>query len=133
VGGRTETLRRLGPFEERIFLYGEDLELGLRAADQGVATWWWPAARIVHHQAHSSRKAFGGEPFELLAAQRRAVIARRRGARAACLDDALQLLTFAGRAALKALTGRSPARERVQLAALRRVRRRPPAYSPRPG
>ena len=132
VGGRTETLRRLGPFEERIFLYGEDLELGLRAADEGVATWWWPAARIVHHQAHSSRKAFGGEPFELLAAQRRAVIARRRGARAARLDDALQLLTFADRAALKALTGRSPARERRQLAALRRVRRRPPAYGPRP-
>ena len=132
VGGRTETLRRLGPFDPRIFLYGEDLELGLRAGDEGVATWWWPAARIVHRQAHSSRKAFGGEPFELLAAQRRAVIAERRGAGAARLDDLVQLLTFADRAALKALTRRSPARERRQLAALRGVRRRPPEYGPRP-
>ena len=40
---RTETLRRLGPFDERIFLYGEDLELGLRAASAGVETWFWPA------------------------------------------------------------------------------------------
>jgi N-acetylglucosaminyl-diphospho-decaprenol L-rhamnosyltransferase len=132
VGGRTETLRRLGPFDPRIFLYGEDLELGLRAGDEGVETWWWPAARIVHRQAHSSRKAFGGEPFELLAAQRRAVVAARRGRVAATVDDVLQALTFADRALLKALARRSGARERRQLEALRRVRRRPPAYGPRP-
>ena len=80
VAGRTETLRRLGPFDESIFLYGEDLELGLRASDEGVETWFWPAARIVHHGAHSTAPAFGGEAFELLARQRREVVARRRGA-----------------------------------------------------
>ena len=36
VGGRSETLRRLGPFDPRIFLYGEDMELGLRAGDAGI-------------------------------------------------------------------------------------------------
>ena len=33
---RTDTLRRLGPFDDRIFMYGEDLDLGLRAAQAGV-------------------------------------------------------------------------------------------------
>jgi GT2 family glycosyltransferase/glycosyltransferase involved in cell wall biosynthesis len=123
IAARTETLRRLGPFDERIFLYGEDLELGLRAHDAGIRTWWWPHARVIHHQAHASRKAFGGEPFDRLAAQRRAVIGERRGARAARLDDVLQLVTFADRVALKALAGRPTQRERRQIAALRRARR----------
>ena len=86
-GRRDRDARALGPFDEGIFLYGEDLELGLRARDRGrdvvVA-----AARVVHHGAHAARRAFGGEPFELLARQRRAVVAERRGARAARADDA---------------------------------------------
>ena len=127
LGARTATLRRLGPFDERIFLYAEDLELGLRAGDAGVETWWWPDARVLHHKAQSSRKAFGGEPFALLAAQRRAVIAERRGPRAASLDDLLQLMTFADRVVLKRLAGRSAERERRQGAALGAVRGRRPA------
>jgi N-acetylglucosaminyl-diphospho-decaprenol L-rhamnosyltransferase len=119
---RTETLRRLGPFDERIFLYGEDLDLGLRAAQAGIETWFWPAARVIHHRAHSSRAAFGGEPFELLARARREVVARRLGPRAARIDDVTQAATFASRIAAKRLLGRSAARERRQLAALRRVR-----------
>ena len=35
IAARTDTLRRLGPFDEAIFLYGEDMELGLRAAAAG--------------------------------------------------------------------------------------------------
>ena len=54
---RTETLRRLGPFDERIFLYAEDLDLGLRAADVGVETWFWPSARVLHARAHASVRA----------------------------------------------------------------------------
>jgi N-acetylglucosaminyl-diphospho-decaprenol L-rhamnosyltransferase len=122
LAARTETLRRLGPFDERIFLYGEDLDLGLRAADEGVETWFWPAARVLHRRAHSTEREFGGEAFELLARRRREVVARRRGKRRARRDDLLQLLTFADRLALKTLLGRSAARERRQLAALRATR-----------
>ena len=121
LGARTETLGRLGPFEERIFLYAEDLELGLRARDHGIATWWWPYARVVHREAHATERTFAGEPFELLARQRHAVVAERRGERAARWDDRLQAATFANRIALKALLGRSNGRERRQLAALRRA------------
>jgi GT2 family glycosyltransferase len=120
---RTETLRRLGPFDPEIFLYAEDLDLGLRAREAGIETWFWPAARVVHHQSHATTKAFGGEPFERLARQRHNVVARRLGERAAARDDALQALTFANRVALKRLLGRPADREREQLAAVRRARR----------
>jgi GT2 family glycosyltransferase len=122
IVARTDTLRRLGPFDEQIFLYGEDLDLGLRAAAAGVETWFWPNARIVHHRGHSAQAAFGGEPFELLARARREVIARRLGPARTRLDDAAQAVTFASRGALKRLAGRSDARERRQLAALATVR-----------
>jgi N-acetylglucosaminyl-diphospho-decaprenol L-rhamnosyltransferase len=121
---RTETLRRLGPFDQRVFMYAEDLDLGLRAADEGVETWFWPAARVRHGGAHASRAAFGGEPVDLLARRRREVVRERRGPGRARRDDLLQLLTFADRLALKRLTGRNADRERRQLSALLRALRR---------
>jgi N-acetylglucosaminyl-diphospho-decaprenol L-rhamnosyltransferase len=120
---RTDTLRRLGPFDEGIFMYGEDLDLGLRASAAGVTTWFWPQARVIHRRAHSSAGAFGGEPFERLARGRSEVVERRLGRHRAALDDASQALTFASRIAAKRLLGRSAGRERRQLGALLRVRR----------
>jgi N-acetylglucosaminyl-diphospho-decaprenol L-rhamnosyltransferase len=121
---RTDTLRAIGPFDERIFLYGEDLDLGLAAAERGVETWFWPTARVLHHRAHATGAAFGGEPFELFARTRHEVLARRLGPGAARADDAVQAVTFISRIALKGVLGRSTARERRQLAALARARRR---------
>ncbi len=121
----TPTLRRLGPFDERIFLFGEDMDLGLRAADAGVDTFFRPDARVVHEDAHSTEPTFGGEPFELLARQRRAVIGERRGDEAAERDDQISTLTLFSRIALKTLLRRPATRERRQLAALRRVRDEP--------
>jgi N-acetylglucosaminyl-diphospho-decaprenol L-rhamnosyltransferase len=126
VGARTETLQRLGPFDPRVFLYAEDLDLGLRATDAGIETWFWPGARVLHHGGHSTRRAFDGEPFELLARRRREVVRKWRGSRRQEVDDALQLTTFANRMAIKGLLGRSIRRERRQLQALRRVRRDAP-------
>lgn len=123
IAARTETLRRLGPFDESIFLYGEDMELGLRAAAAGVPTWFWPTARVCHRRAHSSQVAFGGEPFARLAAARHDVVRRRLGRRRAALDDALQALTFASRIAVKTALRRPAQRERAQLRALRSARR----------
>jgi N-acetylglucosaminyl-diphospho-decaprenol L-rhamnosyltransferase len=125
VAARTDTLRRLGPFDERAFMYGEDLDLGLRAGDAGIETWFRPEARVIHHHAHSTREHFGGEPYELLARRRRAVVAERRGRTRMILDDLLQAATFADRIAVKALTRRDTTREREQLRALRRARRSP--------
>jgi N-acetylglucosaminyl-diphospho-decaprenol L-rhamnosyltransferase len=117
LAARTETLRRLGPFDERIFLFGEDLELGLRAAGQGVETWFWPEARVLHRRSRSVDRAFEGEPVELLARNRHAVLAERVGEGRTRLDDLLQAATFANRVALKALLGRPAGRELRQLRA----------------
>jgi N-acetylglucosaminyl-diphospho-decaprenol L-rhamnosyltransferase len=120
---RTDTLRRLGPFDDRAFLYAEDLDLGLRATDAGVETWFWPSGRVLHRRGHASTRAFGGEPFGLLASRRREVVRRWRGERRQLVDDAAQGVTFVTRIALKSLLGAPAKREREQLAALRRVRR----------
>jgi N-acetylglucosaminyl-diphospho-decaprenol L-rhamnosyltransferase len=113
----TDTLKRLGPFDERIFLYGEDLELGLRAQ-----TVFWPAARVIHARAQSSSREFGGEPFRLLAEGRHEAVKRRLGARRARVDDLLQAVTFGSRIAVKRAFGRDASRERLQLRALRSLR-----------
>jgi N-acetylglucosaminyl-diphospho-decaprenol L-rhamnosyltransferase len=117
--GQTDTLRALGPFDESIFMYAEDLDLGLR-----TETWLRPDARVIHARAHSSERAFGGEPYELLARQRRAVVERRLGRARAMVDTLIQAVTFADRRALKRLARRPAERERAQLAALRAARRR---------
>lgn len=120
LAARTELLRRLGPFSPDIFLYAEDLDLGLRAAELGVETWFWPRARVLHHHGHATRRE--GERFELLARRRREVVERRLGPARRRRDDAAQLVTFASRAALKTLVRRPAQREREQLRALRRAR-----------
>jgi N-acetylglucosaminyl-diphospho-decaprenol L-rhamnosyltransferase len=120
---RTDTFRRLGPFDRRAFMYAEDLDLGLRATDAGIETWFWPTARVLHHRGHASARVFGGEPYDLLAARRREVVRRWRGRRRQAVDDGLQLATFTNRMAIKALLGRAPARERRQAIALLRARR----------
>jgi len=123
LAGRTTTLRRLGPFNEGIFMYGEDLELGLRAGASGVQTWFWPSSRVIHLGAHATGTAFGGEDFERLARTRHGAIAVARGEGAAARDDVAQAVTFASRAMLKGLLRRDRQRERRQLAAVRALRR----------
>lgn len=120
IAARTATLRRLGPFDADAFLFFEDLELGLRAAAAGVPTVLHPEVALRHAGGHSTRPAYDGEPHELLARRRREVVGSRLGRRALALDDLAQALTFATRAI--AHGGRE--RERAQLRALLRARRR---------
>jgi GT2 family glycosyltransferase len=109
----TETLRVLGPFDPRIHLFAEDMDLCLRAREQGIRTILHPDLAI----SHTGRHSVGEEPFDTLARNRRDVVERRRGRRARVLDDAAQALTFATRALVK----RPNDRERAQLRALLRA------------
>ena len=114
LAARTETLRALGPFDEDVFLYAEDLDLGLRAAGTGIETWLWPEAQVLHHGAHSTASALGGEPYDLLARRRFEAVAKLRGRRAAVRDARVLALTHLVRAPFSA-------RDRSYLAATRRA------------
>ena len=51
---------RLGPFDPALHMFGEDVDLGLRARAAGVRSWFDPqACRIVHHGQGSSTLAYG--------------------------------------------------------------------------
>jgi N-acetylglucosaminyl-diphospho-decaprenol L-rhamnosyltransferase len=121
VAARTDTLRRLGPFDPGQFLFFEDMDLCLRARAAGIPTVFDPSVRIRHLGGHATRAAYAGEPHELLARRRREVVLARRGRVARALDDAAQALTFASRAGVRRVIGREADRERAQLAALRRA------------
>lgn len=121
---RTSLLQRLGPFDPAHFLFAEDLDLCLRAAAAGVPTELRPEVAVVHLGGTSTGAAYGGEPYEEIAVQRRRVIGAALGPRALARDDAAQALTFTTRAAARRVLGRDASREREQLAALRAARHR---------
>jgi N-acetylglucosaminyl-diphospho-decaprenol L-rhamnosyltransferase len=117
----TALLRELGPFDPAVHLFGEDMELGLRAGRNGIPTVLHPDLRLRHTGGHATQR--DGEPFELIARRRRDAVLATRGPRALALDDAAQALTFATRTAGHALLGGDAERPRAQLRALRRARR----------
>ena len=123
LAGDTAALRSLGPFDPTAHLFAEDMELCLRARAAGMPTVLHPQLRVRHAGGHATLRA--GEPFDVLAARRRAVVGAIRGDRALALDDAAQALTFASRAAGHALLGGDARRPARQLAALARARRDP--------
>jgi len=135
LAARTETLRGLGPFDPETFLFFEDLDLCLRARQEGIPTVLHPEIALTHRGAHSTGPAYGAEPHALLARRRRAVVGARLGPRALAFDDAAQGLTFATRALARGILRREAQRERAQLAALRAARgeQRARAPSPRAG
>lgn len=65
---RRSTLEDIGGFDERFFMYAEDLEWGWRAHTRGYSTWFEPAA-LVRHVGNAS-----GE--QLYATQRTAAYLR---------------------------------------------------------
>jgi N-acetylglucosaminyl-diphospho-decaprenol L-rhamnosyltransferase len=123
VMARTELLHGLGPFDERAFLFYEDMELCLAAAREGVPTVLHPDVALRHLGGTSTGRALAtGEDLLLRARRRRAVVARE-GKRRLAIDDAAQAGTFATRAAARSLARRGGERERAQLRALRMARR----------
>jgi GT2 family glycosyltransferase len=122
VVARTDTLRRLGPFDPSAFLFYEDMDLCLRARAAGVPTVLDPTVRVGHLGGHATRRAYGEEPHAQLAQRRRAVVRTNRGRAALARDDLAQALTFAGRRLARRALGRPAAREAAQLAALMEAR-----------
>ena len=55
---RREMLDELGGFDEGFRLYGEDIDLGYRAARAGWERWYVPAARVTHVHAAVTDRTF---------------------------------------------------------------------------
>ena len=53
-----EVINQLNGFDERFNLYGEDVELCLRAKKEGINCYYWPDAKLYHHVSASLGGAF---------------------------------------------------------------------------
>jgi len=58
---RRTMLDQIGPFDERFFLYHEEVDFAKRAADAGWETWFVPASEAVHEGMGSARGQYSVE------------------------------------------------------------------------
>jgi N-acetylglucosaminyl-diphospho-decaprenol L-rhamnosyltransferase len=58
---RRATLDAIGPFDERFFLYHEEVDFAKRAAEAGWETWFVPASEAVHEGMGSARGQYSVE------------------------------------------------------------------------
>lgn len=95
----------VGGFDERQWLYAEDLDLGWRLHEAGWRTRYEPRAVVDHVGAASTMQLFGRDPAPTWQRSTYGVIARRRGA---ARTWAVALLNFAGAALRWARASRDP-------------------------
>jgi GT2 family glycosyltransferase len=74
-----EVFEQTGGFDERLFMYGEDMEWCQRIRDRGWRVRYFPQAKIVHHNHASSEQRYGNERVALCLRRQRDVYAQRRG------------------------------------------------------
>lgn len=123
IAGAASELRAIGPFDPAIHLYGEDLELGLRAADAGLRSVFAPElCTIVHHGKGSSSQRFDDLGKGLGAGHGRAVLSRRYGAAAEARAYRAEKLGLGLRVAAKRVLRRPYRRQAMALAGLRSAR-----------
>ena len=53
---KRETYRKTGGFDERYFMYGEDIDLSYSVLKSGKENYYVPAAKIIHFKGESSQK-----------------------------------------------------------------------------
>ncbi|MDB5041741.1 MAG: putative Glycosyl transferase, family 2 [Candidatus Eremiobacteraeota bacterium] len=58
---RRSMLEAIGPFDERFFLYHEEVDYAKRAADAGWESWFVPASEAVHEGMGSARGQYNVE------------------------------------------------------------------------
>jgi N-acetylglucosaminyl-diphospho-decaprenol L-rhamnosyltransferase len=123
LAGPRATLLDLGPFDPEIHLYGEDMDLGLRAGGAGIESWFRPdLCRVRHHGRGSTSRRWPEGPAEAMERNRRAVLLRNHGRgaeRAAWLARRLNLRL---RVLAKRAAGRDPGWEAALLRAARAAR-----------
>jgi GT2 family glycosyltransferase len=74
-----EVFAQTGGFDERLFMYGEDLEWCYRIRDLGWRIRYYPDAALVHVDHASSEIRWGDERVALCLRRQRDIYAERRG------------------------------------------------------
>jgi GT2 family glycosyltransferase len=76
---RRSAFDAVGGFDERQWMYAEDLDLGWRLRDAGWVTRYEPRARVAHCASAATSVAFGDQRMARFTDATYAVILRRRG------------------------------------------------------
>ncbi len=76
---RRSAFEAVGGFDERQFIYAEDLDLGWRLHEAGWITRYEPGARVLHFSGAAMALAFGDQRLARYIRATYAVILRRRG------------------------------------------------------
>lgn len=119
VAGPADLLRRLGPFDPAIEMYGEDLDLCLRAAAAGIPSYFAPdVCEVLHHGGASAATRYDAGPDRVVARTRGAVLRRAFGSGRERRSRLAQRLNLRLRAAAKRALGRDADRERAALEAV---------------
>lgn len=119
---RKDLLVELGPFDEFFPFHGDDIDLGVRARKRGVRNVFAPdVARVVHIGGKSVEQRWDDWGVTNAMRMRSQVVRRNFPAWRARFDDAVQLLTFGSRWAIKAIARRPDAgRDRAYVTAILR-------------
>ncbi len=96
---RRDAFDAVGGFDERQWMYAEDVDVCWRLHDGGWTTRYEPAARVGHANGAATAAAFGPERTARFTRATYAVIARRRGVAAAWATAAINVAGTAARLA----------------------------------
>jgi N-acetylglucosaminyl-diphospho-decaprenol L-rhamnosyltransferase len=96
---RRRAFAAVGGFDERQWMYAEDLDLGWRLRDAGWLTRYEPRGRARHAAGASTEVAFGDQRAVRFMRETYAVIARRRGPAVARVTAAINVCGAAARMA----------------------------------
>lgn len=103
---RRAAFEQAGGFDEAVWMYGEDLELGWRLREHGWSTVYEPAAVVHHDHSVASTAAFGDQLLDRSVGATYDWLARRRGLRQTRAIAAVQLADARARVAIAAVLGR---------------------------
>jgi N-acetylglucosaminyl-diphospho-decaprenol L-rhamnosyltransferase len=119
LAGRRDLLLTLGPFDERLHLYGEDTDLGVRASLAGVPSISAPdVARVIHVTGRSGQQRFSDVGMRRKVVARRWVVREHLGRGALALDNVVEFIRHGSRWLLKKLLRRDAAEDAAWVKAM---------------
>jgi N-acetylglucosaminyl-diphospho-decaprenol L-rhamnosyltransferase len=96
---RRTAFESIGGFDERQWMYAEDLDLGWRLHERGWVTRYEPSARVLHASGAATEQAFGDQRTLAFTTATYAVLARRGGRLRAWTTAAMNVTGAASRLA----------------------------------